>query len=109
MASSSRYSQPNKFKLQKQSATSYDSSRRSRSLAAGPLSIASSQQAGATASQAAASSVFKNDYNGKKAKILHTLKQIDDSRMGVIKSAVFQNLLNCMDVELSNADMNQVQ
>ena len=63
---------------------------------------------GAGASQAA-SSVFRNDYNGKKSKIHNTLKQIDDSRMGVVKSAVFQNLLNCMDVELTNSDMVQLQ
>ena len=71
------------------------------------MSIASSQNVGAGASQAA-SSVFRNDYNGKKSKIHNTLKQIDDSRMGVVKSAVFQNLLNCMDVELTNSDMVQL-
>lgn len=29
--------------------------------------------------------------------------------MGVVKSAVFQNLLNCLDVELTNSDMVQLQ
>ena len=110
VASSGNQSQSNKFKLQKcksKATSNYDSNRRSRSLAGGPLSVASTQNAGAGASQAP-SSVFRSDYNGKKSKILHTLKQIDDTRMGVVKSPVFQNLINCMDVELTNADMAQV-
>ena len=40
---------------------------------------------------------------------MHTLRQIDDNRMGVVKSAVFQNLLNCLDVEMSNAEMRRCQ
>ena len=29
--------------------------------------------------------------------------------MGVVKSTVFQNLLNCLDVEMSNAEMRRCQ
>jgi len=41
-----------------------------------------------------------HDFNGKKAKILHTLKQIDDIRSGYVKLVVFQNLLSCLEVEV---------
>ena len=47
-----------------------------------------------------APSMVLHDYNGKKAKIIQTCRQIDDMRGGVVKTVVFQNLLNCLDVVL---------
>jgi len=82
-----------------------EASRRSKSLASGgaggPASVISSQAPSSTAFS------FKSDFNGKKAKILQTIRQIDDQKMGIVKSAVFQNLLSCLDVEISRADMDQ--
>ena len=65
--------------------------------------------ANSTASQAVADrksiapSIVMHDFNGKKAKIIQTLKQIDDLKSGVVKTAVFKNLLSCLDVELDEA------
>lgn len=65
--------------------------------------------ASSAASQAAADrksiapSIVMHDFNGKKAKIIQTLKQIDDLKSGVVKTVVFKNLLSCLDVELDEA------
>jgi len=47
-----------------------------------------------------APSLLLHDFNGKKSKIIQTLKQIDDVRSGVVKTLVFTNLLACLDVEI---------
>ena len=56
-----------------------------------------------------APSLIMHDFNGKKAKIIQTLKQVDDIRSGVVKTSVFQNLLSCLDVEIDAADMAEIQ
>ena len=56
-----------------------------------------------------APSLILHDFNGKKAKIIQTLKQIDDMKSGVVKSVVFRNLLSCLDVELEEADFAECQ
>jgi len=48
---------------------------------------------------------MEHDFNGKKAKIIQTLRQIDDMKTGVIKTNIFQNLLNCLDVEVDKAEL----
>ena len=45
------------------------------------------------------------DFNGKKAKILQTLKGIDEMKSGICKTEVFLNLLDCLDVEISDEDL----
>ena len=55
----------------------------------------------------AASSLMLHDYNGKKSKIIQTCRQIDEGSIGVIKVPIMQNLLNCLDVNLSQADMSE--
>ena len=54
-----------------------------------------------------APSLILNDFNGKKAKIIQTLKQIDEFRSGVVKSVVFQNLVGCLDVEVDANDFQE--
>ena len=54
-----------------------------------------------------APSLIQNDFNGKKAKIIQTLKHIDEFRSGVVKSAVFQNLVSCLDVEVDAQDFQE--
>ena len=46
-----------------------------------------------------------HDFNGKKAKIIQTLRQIDELKTGVVKTVVFQNLLNCLDLEVDRDDL----
>ena len=53
-----------------------------------------------------APSMLLHDFNGKKAKIIQTCKQIDEGNTGVIKVPILQNLLNCLDVAISPADMS---
>lgn len=48
-----------------------------------------------------------NDFNGKKSKIITTLRQIDELRSGVVKQSVFENILTCMDVELEQDDLDE--
>ena len=45
-----------------------------------------------------------NDFNGKKSKIVLTLKGIDEIKSGLCKADVFYNLLNCLDVEIAEGD-----
>ena len=59
-----------------------------------------SMVSGCTERRSLAPSLIQNDFNGKKAKIIQTLKHIDEFRSGVVKSAVFQNLVSCLDVEV---------
>ena len=54
-----------------------------------------------------ASSMLVNDFNGKKSKIITTLRQIDELRSGVVKQSVFENILTCMDVELEQDDLDE--
>ena len=56
-----------------------------------------------------APSLILHDYNGKKNKIIQTLKQVDDMKSGVVKSNVFLNLLSCLDVEIDQADFADMQ
>ena len=49
-------------------------------------------------------SVCANDFNGKKGKIVMTLKGIDEIKSGICKADVFFNLLNCLDVDIDNDD-----
>ena len=63
-----------------------------------------SMMSGCTERRSIAPSLIINDFNGKKAKIIQTLKQIDEFRSGVVKSAVFQNLVSCLDVEVDAND-----
>ena len=44
------------------------------------------------------------DFNGKKNKIIVTLRGIDELRSGLCKSDVFYNLLNCLEVEIADED-----
>lgn len=50
-----------------------------------------------------------HDFNGKKGKIIQTLKQIDELRSGVVKLNIFQNILSCLDVQLDQADLDECQ
>jgi len=50
-----------------------------------------------------------HDFNGKKAKIIQTLKQIDDLKSGVVKTIVFKNLLACLDVEIDDTEFAEFQ
>ena len=52
-----------------------------------------------------APSIMLHDFNGKKSKIIQTLKQVDDLRSGMVKLVVFQNLLSCLDVEVDEKEM----
>ena len=54
-----------------------------------------------------APSLLMHDYCGKKQKILQTLKQIDDIRGGVVKAVVFENMLNCLDVDVDPAELSE--
>ena len=49
---------------------------------------------------AAEISVTNNDFSGKKLKMLQTLRNVDELRSGIVKLQVFQNLLECLDVEV---------
>ena len=49
-------------------------------------------------------SVCMNDFNGKKSKVMMTLKGIDEIRSGICKADVFFNLLNCLDIEMDHED-----
>lgn len=46
-----------------------------------------------------------NDFNGKKYRMLQTLKQVDDIKSGVVKAVVFQNMLSCLDVDLDPVEL----
>ena len=59
---------------------------------------------GVSAKLTVGGSMCLNDFNGKKGKIVMTLKGIDEIRSGLCKSDVFFNLLNCLDVEVDAAD-----
>ena len=59
--------------------------------------------------KSAAPSLLLHDYNGKKSKIIQTLKQIDDIKSGVVKTVVFENLLRCLEVDLDSADLAEYQ
>ena len=50
-------------------------------------------------------SMAQGDFNGKKAKILTTLKGLDEMKSGICKTDVFLNLLDCMDVQISEEDL----
>lgn len=52
----------------------------------------------------AGQSMCLGDFNGKKNKIIVTLRGIDELRSGLCKSDVFYNLLNCLDVEVADED-----
>ena len=62
---------------------------------------------GCTDRRSFAPSLILNDFNGKKAKIIQTLKQIDEFRSGVVKSVVFQNLVGCLEVEVDANDFQE--
>ena len=49
------------------------------------------------------------DFNGKKAKILTTLRGIDEMKSGICKTDVFLNLLDCLDCNISAEDMTTIQ
>ena len=49
---------------------------------------------------AACSTIMKNDFNGKKFKIIQTLRQIDEMNTGVIKSDLFHSILKCLNLEI---------
>ena len=51
----------------------------------------------------------QGDFNGKKAKMLTTLKGIDEMKRGICKTDVFLNLLDCMDVQISEEDLQIIQ
>lgn len=44
------------------------------------------------------------DFNGKRAKIIQTCRQIDDIKSGLVKTVVLANLLNCLDVSIDRAE-----
>lgn len=48
------------------------------------------------------------DFNGKKAKILTTLRGIDEMKSGICKTDVFLNLLDCLDCNISAEDMAMI-
>ena len=52
----------------------------------------------------AGQSMCLGDFNGKKNKIIVTLRGIDECRSGLCKSDVFYNLLNCLEVEVADED-----
>ena len=52
----------------------------------------------------AGQSMCLGDFNGKKNKIIVTLRGIDELRSGLCKSDVFYNLLNCLEVEIADED-----
>ena len=56
-----------------------------------------------------APSLVINDFNGKKARIIQTLKQVDDLKSGVVKTVIFKNLLECLDVEVDATDLAECQ
>ena len=54
-------------------------------------------------------SMVTGDFNGKKAKILTTLRGIDEMKSGICKTDVFLNLLDCLDCNISAEDMAMIQ
>ena len=48
------------------------------------------------------------DFNGKKNKIVMTLRGIDEIRSGLCKTDIFYNLLNCLDVEIAEEDKGTI-
>ena len=64
---------------------------------------------GMSARHSVAPSLIIHDFNGKKAKIIQTCRQIDDQKSGCVKTIVFQNLLNCLDVQLDRNEWNECQ
>mmetsp|Transcript_1651 Transcript_1651/g.2287 ORF Transcript_1651/g.2287 Transcript_1651/m.2287 type:complete len:164 (+) Transcript_1651:104-595(+) len=63
-----------------------------------------SMMSGSSHRPSLAPSLMLHDYNGKKHKIIQTCRQIDDMRSGVVKSNVFQNLLDCMEVDVERGE-----
>ena len=59
--------------------------------------------------QSIGSSMCLNDFNGKKSKIVLTLRGIDEIKSGMCKSDVFFNLLNCLDVEIADSDKEVIK
>ena len=56
-----------------------------------------------------ASSLLLNDFNGKKSKMLQSLRQLDELKSGVIKQSVFENILGCLDVQLDQVELDEWQ
>ena len=56
-----------------------------------------------------ASSMLLHDFNGKKTKILQTLRQLDELKSGVIKQSIFENILGCLDVQLDHEELDESQ
>ena len=53
-------------------------------------------------------SMCLGDFNGKKNKIVMTLRGIDELRSGLCKTEIFYNLLNCLDVEIAEDDKGTI-
>ena len=56
-----------------------------------------------------ASSIMLHAFNGKKAKVIQTLRNVDELKSGVVKTVIFQNLLSCLDVEIDQDDLADCQ
>ena len=56
-----------------------------------------------------ASSMLQNDFNGKKSKIIQTLRQLDELKSGVVKQSIFENIIGCLDVQLEQEELDECQ
>jgi hypothetical protein len=50
-----------------------------------------------------------NDFGLKKQRALLTLRQVDETRSGIVKAGVFMNLLNCMDIVIDEVALNEIE
>ena len=53
--------------------------------------------------------MLSNDFNGKKSKIIQTLRQLDEAKSGLVKQSIFENIIGCLDVKLDQEDLDECQ
>jgi hypothetical protein len=73
------------------------------------ISHAPSRSSRVAKSVAGSSIAVLNDFGLKKQRALLTLKQIDEQQCGVVKAAVFMNLLHCMDMTIDDDALNEIE
>ena len=56
-----------------------------------------------------APSMLANDFNGKKSKIIQTLRQVDETKSGLVKQSILENIIGCLDVQLDQDDLDECQ
>ena len=57
----------------------------------------------------AGSSVVMHDFDGKKAKILATLRSIDDVKSGMVRFEVLSDLIGCLEMNITKDDFKNLR